>query len=225
MNGIIVTAVLTGISCLVGFFIPELSYSFACYKCRRKGYPGPIRIPGLQWKTVSLIFTAGITGLSRLLLPFDQAIFTILICYIAAFGICVDRLIRIIANEMLWVILAAGLTYRIHSGGLIGLMGSAGAMALVIAIFGLTMIFTYVRKGTAGVGMGDVKLAMIIAITVGFPGVFYFLTGMACVIGFYCVAGIKYGFLVRESTFPMCGHIMAGFLIALLWPYISITIL
>ncbi|WP_097003801.1 prepilin peptidase [Lacrimispora amygdalina] len=225
MNGIIVTAVLTGISCLVGFFIPELSYSFACYKCRRKGYPGPIRIPGLQWKTVSLIFTAGITGLSRLLLPFDQAIFTILICYIAAFGICVDRLIRIIANEMLWVILAAGLIYRIHSGGLIGLMGSAGAMALVIAIFGLTMIFTYVRKGTAGVGMGDVKLAMIIAITVGFPGVFYFLTGMACVIGFYCVAGIKYGFLVRESTFPMCGHIMAGFLIALLWPYISITIL
>lgn len=225
MNGILVTAVLTGMSCLVGFFIPDLSYSFACYKCRRKGYPGPLRIPGLQWKVVSLVFTAGVTGLSCLLLPFDQAIFTILICYIAAFGICVDRLIRIIANEMLWVILAAGLTYRIHSGGLIGLMGSAGAMALVIAIFGLTMIFTYVRKGTAGVGMGDVKLAMIIAITVGFPGVFYFLTGMACVIGFYCVAGMKYGFLVRESTFPMCGHIMAGFLIALLWPYISITIL
>ncbi|MDW2796677.1 hypothetical protein RZO55_03675 [Clostridium boliviensis] len=225
MNGILVTAVLTGMSCLVGFFIPELSYSFACYKCRRKGYPRPLRIPGLQWKAVSLIFTAGVTGLSCLLLPFDQAIFTILICYIAAFGICVDRLIRIIANEMLWVILAAGLIYRIHSGGLIGLLGSAGAMALVIAIFGLTMIFTYVRKGTAGVGMGDVKLAMIIAITVGFPGVFYFLTGMACVIGFYCVAGMKYGFLVRESTFPMCGHIMAGFLIALLWPYISITIL
>lgn len=225
MNEILVTAVLTGISCLVGFFIPELSYSFACYKCRRKGYPRPLRIPGHQWKAVSLIFTAGVTGLSCLLLPIDQAIFTILICYIAAFGICVDRLIRIIANEMLWVILAAGLIYRIHSGGLIGLMGSAGAMALVIAIFGLTMIFTYVRKGTAGVGMGDVKLAMIIAITVGFPGVFYFLTGMACVIGFYCVAGIKYGFLVRESTFPMCGHIMAGFLIALLWPYISITIL
>ena len=225
MNGILVTAVLTGMSRLVGFFIPDLSYSFACYKCRRKGYPGPLRIPGLQWKVVSLVFTAGVTGLSCLLLPFDQAIFTILICYIAAFGICVDRLIRIIANEMLWVILAAGLTYRIHSGGLIGLMGSAGAMVLVIAIFGLTMIFTYVRKGTAGVGMGDVKLAMIIAITVGFPGVFYFLTGMACVIGFYCVAGMKYGFLVRESTFPMCGHIMAGFLIALLWPYISITIL
>lgn len=225
MNGILVTAVLTGMSCLVGFFIPELSYSFACYKCRRKRYPRPLRIPGLQWKAVSLIFTAGVTGLSCLLLPFDQAIFTILICYIAAFGICVDRLIRIIANEMLWVILAAGLIYRIHSGGLRGLLGSAGAMALVIAIFGLTMIFTYVRKGTAGVGMGDVKLAMIIAITVGFPGVFYFLTGMACVIGFYCVAGMKYGFLVRESTFPMCGHIMAGFLIALLWPYISITIL
>lgn len=225
MNGILVTAVLTGMSCLVGFFIPELSYSFACYKCRRKRYPRPLRIPGLQWKAVSLIFTAGVTGLSCLLLPFDQAIFTILICYIAAFGICVDRLIRIIANEMLWVILSAGLIYRIHSGGLIGLLGSAGAMALVIVIFGLTMIFTYVRKGTAGVGMGDVKLAIIIAITVGFPGVFYFLTGMACVIGFYCVAGMKYGFLVRDSTFPMCGHIMAGFLIALLWPYISITIL
>lgn len=225
MNGILGTAVLTGMSCLAGYFIPELSYSFACYKCRRKGYPGPLSIPGLRWKGLSLIFTTGVTGLSCLLLPFDQAIFTVLISYIAAFGICVDRLIRIIANEMLWVILAAGLTYRIHSDGLRGLWGSAGAMVLVIVIFGLTMLFTYARKGTAGVGMGDVKLAMIIAITVGFPGVFYFLTGMACVIGFYCMAGMKYGFLVRDSTFPMCGHIMAGFLIALLWPYISITIL
>ena len=105
MNRILVTVVLTGMSCLGGFFIPELSYSFACYKCRRKGYPRPLRIPGRQWNVVSLIFTAGVTGLSCLLLPFDQAIFTILICYIAAFGICVDRLIRIIANEMLWVIL------------------------------------------------------------------------------------------------------------------------
>jgi len=225
MNGILGTAVLTGMSCLVGYFIPELSYSFACYKCRRKGYPAPLRSPDLWWKGLSLLFTAGVTGLSCFLLPFDQAIFTVLICYIAVFGICVDRLIRIIANEMLWVILAAGLTYRIHSNGLPGLLGSAGALLLVIVVFGFTMMFTYARKGTAGVGMGDVKLAMIIAVTVGFPGVFYFLTGMACVIGFYCLAGMKCGFLVRDSTFPMCGHIMAGFLIALLWPYISITIL
>lgn len=225
MNGILGSAVLTGMSSLVGYFIPELSYSFACYKCGRKGYPRPLKIPGLRWKGFSLIFTTGVTGLSSFLLPIDQAIFTVFICYIAAFGICVDRLIRIIANEMLWAILAAGVIYRIHSDGLGGLFGSAGAMVLVVVIFGLTMLFTYVRKGTAGVGMGDVKLAMIIGITVGFPGVFYFLTGMACVIGFYCLAGMKYGFLVRDSTFPMCGHIMAGFLIALLWPYIPTTIL
>nr|WP_288825217.1 hypothetical protein [uncultured Clostridium sp.] len=225
MNGILGTAVLTGVSSLVGYFIPELSYSFACYKCRRKGYQAPLKSNIYRWNGLSLVFTTGVTGLSCFLLPFDQAIFTVLISYIAAFGICVDRLIRIIANEMLWVILAAGLTYRIHSNGLPGLLGSAGALLLVIVVFGFTMMFTYARKGTAGVGMGDVKLAMIIAITVGFPGVFYFLTGMACVIGFYCLAGMKCGFLVRDSTFPMCGHIMAGFLIALLWPYISITIL
>ncbi len=225
MNGILGNAILTGMSCLIGYFIPDLSHSFACYKSRRKGYPRPQIRPGFWWRGLSMLFTTGVAGVSCFLLPFDQAIFVILICYIAIFGICVDRFIRIIANEMLWVILAAGLTYRIHSEGLNALWGSAGALLLVTAVFGMTMFFTFVRKGTTGVGMGDIKLAMIIAITVGWSGVFYFLVGMAGAIGIYCLAGMKCGLLVRDSTFPMCGHIMAGFLIALLWPHIPITFL
>ncbi|WP_159442043.1 prepilin peptidase [Clostridium sp. Marseille-P2415] len=163
-----------------------------------------------------MLFTAGITGMSGFLLPFDRALFVMIISNIAVFGICVDAFIRIIANEMLWVILAAGLCYRIYLGGPRALWGSAGALLIVIAVFGMTILFTFVRKGTPGVGMGDIKLAMIIAITVGWPGVFYFLTGMAGAIGIYCLAGMKCGFLARDSTFPMCGHIMAGFLIALI---------
>ncbi len=225
MNGILGSAALTGMSCLIGYLIPDFSHSFACYKSRQKGYPEPQRRFGFRWRRFSVIFIAGVTGISCFLLPPDQAIFAVLICYITVFGICVDSLIRIIANEMLWVILAAGLAYRIHLEGLRALWGSAGALLMVIAVFSMTMLFTYIRKGTTGVGMGDLKLAMVIAVTVGWPGVFYFLTGMACAIGMYCLAGMKCGFLARDSTFPMCGHIMAGFLTALLWPYILINIL
>ncbi|WP_313073758.1 prepilin peptidase [Lacrimispora sp.] len=225
MNGLIGSVILTGMSCLIGYSIPDFSHSFACYKSKQKGYPGPQIRPSLQWRGLSALFTASVTGMICFLMPSDQTIFAVFICYVAVFGICMDRLIRIIANEMLWVILAAGLTYRIYSDGLRALWGSAGALLLVIVVFSMTMLFTYARKGTAGVGMGDVKLAMVIAVTVGWPGVFYFLTGMACAVGIYCLAGIKCGFLVRDSTFPMCGHIMAGFLTALLWPYILINIL
>lgn len=225
MNGILGNAVLTGMSCLIGYLIPDFSHSFACYKSIQKGYSPPQAPPGFLWRGISLLFTVGFTGMSCFLLPSDQAIFAVLICYIAAFGICVDRLIRVIANEMLWVILAAGLIYRIHIDGLRALWGSAGALLLVIAVFGMTMLFTYFRKGSPGVGMGDIKLAMVIAVTVGWPGVIYFLTGMAGAIGIYCIAGIKCGFLARGSTFPMCGHIMAGFLTALFWPCILTNIL
>lgn len=224
MNGILGNAALTGMSCLSGYFIPDLSHSFARYKSNRKGYPMPRRRPDFRWRGLSMLFTAGVTGISCFLLPFDRALFVMIICNIAVFGICVDAFIRIIANEMLWIILAAGLCYRIYFGGLRALWGSAWALLLVIAVFGMTILFTFVRKGTPGVGMGDIKLAMIIAITVGWPGVFYFLTGMAGAIGIYCLAGMKCGFLARDSTFPMCGHIMAGFLIALFLPYIPVTI-
>lgn len=225
MSGILGNAVLTGLSFLIGYFIPDLSHSFACYKSKRKGYPMPRVRPDIRWRMFSMLFTGAAAGVSGYLLPLDQAVFFVIICHIAVFGICVDTYLRIIANEMLWVILAAGLFYRIYLGGLGALWGSAGALLLVIAVFGMTMLFTFVIKRTPGVGMGDIKLAMIIAVTVGWPGVFYFLTGMAAAIGIYCLAGIKCGFLVRESTFPMCGHIMAGFLIALIWPYIPFTIL
>lgn len=225
MSGMLGIAVLTGISCLIGYLIPDLSYSFAGYKSMRKGYPMPRRKPDFRWSMFSMLFTASAAGMSGYLLPIDQAVFVVMICHIAVFGICVDTFIRIIANEMLWVILAAGLFYRIYSGGLHALWGSAGALLLVIAVFGMTVLFTFAMKRTAGVGMGDVKLSMIIAVTVGWPGVFYFLTGMAGAVGIYCLAGMKCGFLVRESTFPMCGHMMAGFLIALLWPHILMTVL
>lgn len=225
MNGILENALLALMSGSIAYFIPKLSYSFACYKSRQKGYPLLWSAPGMRWKYFSMLFSAAVAGVSGCWMPIGQAVFVMIICHIAVFGICMDTFMRIIANEMLWIILAAGLSYRLYSGGLRALWGSAGALLLVIAVFSMTALFTFARKGTAGVGMGDVKLAMIIAITVGWPGVFYFLAGMAGTIGIYCITGVKCGWLNRGSTFPMCGHIMAGFLAALLWPHIPAAIM
>ncbi|MEY8353949.1 A24 family peptidase [Lachnospiraceae bacterium 54-53] len=225
MNGILEACLFAGLNSLIAYFLPDLANSFACYKNRKKGDPAPWREPDAGWRRTAALFAAAVAGAAGYWLPPDRVIFVMAVCHAAVFGVCVDALIRIIANEMLWVLLAAGLPYRIYSGGLRGLWGSAGALLLVIAVFGLTALFTFARKGTAGVGMGDVKLAMVIAVTVGWPGVFYFLAGVAAAIGIYCVIGVKCGWLSRGSTFPMCGQIMAGFLAALLWPSISTAVL
>ena len=89
------------------------------------------------------------------------------------------------------------------------------ALGVVILTFGLAMLGTMKLKGVFGVGMGDIKLAMVIALTVGWPGVLTFLGGMAIAIIVYCIVGLRARVLRKESFFPMCGMIMAGLLFAL----------
>lgn len=216
---------LVGLNCLVAYFLPDLANIFACYKSRKKGNLIWWRESDDRWKWASVLFTAAVGAAAGYWLPPERRIFVMIVCHTAVFGVCLDALIRIIANEMLWFLLAAGLPARIYFGGVSALWSSAGALLLVIAVFGVSALVTYAGKGTTGVGMGDVKLSMVIAVIVGWSGVFYFLAGVAAAIGIYCIIGVKCGLLSRNSTFPMCGQIMAGFLASLFWPFLSIAVL
>ena len=205
---------------LTGYFIPNYAYRFASYKCWRSGKEMQQEQWPMYFRTISaficsLLFLAAIH-----LMPLKLAILTSLLGVIAVFGFFVDSAIRIIANEMLLIMLLIGLSYRFLAGGVSSLLGSLGAMLLVILIFGAAAGFTYLKKGNGGVGMGDIKLAMVIAITVGYPGVLHFLIGLAFAVSIYCVVGLLSRRLLFGSLFPMCGHIMAGLLFALFRPYV-----
>lgn len=208
-------AILGGIG---SFLIPYLAYQYANYKRQKRGNePTEQRLS--QW--VSMV--AALIGIILAFvavheMPLWQGTFCILFYWFAVFGICVDSYIRIIGNEMLLAMLVLGICYRFLEGGIASFLGSMVGLAITIALFAAAAGITYIRRLSGGVGMGDVKLAMVISITVGWPNVRCFLGGMAAAMVAYIAICILFKKLSLHSTFPMCGPIMVGFLLALYQP-------
>ncbi len=203
-----------------GYAVPNLAEKMIQYKCAKRNQ-NPPSFYMLKWyKQILMILGVSLFALAAWKMPFAEAVIVCIFVMIALTATVIDIQIRIIANEMVLFLLVLGIIYRIVAGGIHSLLGSIGALAFIIAIFGGAAFITKVITKNIGVGAGDLKLALVIAITVGYSGVFYFLGGMAAALGVYCVAGLKLGLLTSKSTFPMCGHIMAGFLIAIFAPYV-----
>lgn len=208
-------ATLSGIT---SFLIPGLAYYYANYKMKKRGKEAPLQQLS-QWAPI--IATALGISLAWIALhemTFWESIFCILFYWFAVFGVCVDSHIRIIGNEMLIAMLGLGICYRLLEGGPSSFLGSLAGLAITTGLFAATAGITFIRRMSSGVGMGDIKLAMVIAITVGWPNVLYFLGGMAVVMILYIAFSVLSKRLLLHSAFPMCGPIMAGFLIALYQP-------
>lgn len=134
----------------------------------------------------------------------------------------VDVYMGIIPNESVLIILVAGIVYRMINGGLTSFKGSLLGLGFIVLVFGITGAIVYFTRGTIGVGAGDLKLAMVAAITLGFPGTLYLLLGMAIALLGYLAIKLATRTLVMGSSFPMAGQIMVGFIIALFYPHINI---
>jgi leader peptidase (prepilin peptidase)/N-methyltransferase len=205
---------------VTGFFIPAAAQKLIRYKCRKRNTEAPEFYFPAFYKCLFLILNAGLFAAAGLLMPLESACVVCIFVFIALVSVIVDMHLRIICNEVVLLIFVLGIIYRVIIAGFQGLLGSLAALGIVIAVFGIAVLVTKLLAKQTGVGAGDVKLAMAIAVTVGFTGVFYFLGGLAIAIVGYCVLGLIHRYLTTKSTFPMCGHIMAGFIIALFFPYI-----
>lgn len=216
-----ITGVFFSVGIAMGSIIPSLAWRIIRYKCikRHKEIPPVCK---LRWQIAMAILNVILFTLAGWKLPTAEAVMVCVFVLIAIISTLVDIEIRIISNEMVLLLLVSGVIYRIISGGAESLLGSLGALAIVIAIFGGSALISKRLMKDIGIGAGDLKLAMAIAITVGYPEVYTFLFGLAIAVGLYCVAGLKLCLLTRKSTFPMCGHIMAGFLFVLFMPYIQL---
>ncbi len=210
--------VLLGLGFISGLLIPEVSEEIIAYKLKKKGreVPEPLKLN----KLLLAVPNALLFALAAWLMPLPEALITCIFGYIALVAAVIDYRIRIICNEMVLLIFVLGIVYRVINGGVGSLLGSLGAFAIVLVVFGGAAVITRLIANDIGVGAGDIKLAMAIAVTVGFGGIFYFLGGIALAIGAYSIIGLNMHLLTTKSTFPMCAHIMFGFLAALFVPYI-----
>lgn len=207
---------------IIGFIIPYLAKKMIHYKCAIWSKNISAFKMLNRHKQMLIFLNASLFVLAGWQMPLAEAILVCAFILIALTATVVDTHIRIIANETVILMLILGIIYRIIVGGAYSLLGSLGALMFVVVIFGATAVITKLITKKTGIGAGDIKLAIAIAITVGYPGVIYFLGGMAFTIGVYCAAGLLLRMLTPKSTFPMCGHIMTGFLIVLFLPYIPL---
>ena len=141
---------------------------------------------------------------------------------IALISSWVDILIRIIPNEIVLIVAALGIVFRIVCAiaDPWSLLGGFVSFALTLGMFTLAMCIGKKRWNSPGVGAGDYKLAMIAAFTVGFPGIAYFYIALCItmlVYFAYMIARRSFGFFV---WFPMCSFLMIALLVGLIYSYI-----
>ena len=141
---------------------------------------------------------------------------------IALISSWVDILIRIIPNEIVLIVAALGIVFRIVCAIVDpwSLLGGFASFALTLGMFSLAMFIGRKRWNGRGVGAGDFKLAMIASFIVGFPGIAYFYIALCItmlVYFAYMIARRSFGFFV---WFPMCSFLMIALLVGLIYSYI-----
>lgn len=202
-----------------GTQIPTCVKKIIAYKCSARGRAVPEGVmEDRKLRLAALAADAVLTALAAAYMRPAAAVVAFLIIQIALVCIPVDWYIRIIANEAVLILLVLGILYRILAGGAASLLGSLGALALVTAIFGGSAAVMTALKGSPEVGAGDLKYAMVLAITVGWPGVIYLLAFFAAAVLIYIFLGMKMSALTMKSYFPMCLHLSVGLLGALFVP-------
>lgn len=204
--------------------MPEAGYRYACYKAEKKNIDRPEKTGAvlLQWGSVAAFATLTVFLIFMTSAPAWKMLFFVLFGAFAIMGVVVDSLIRIIGNEMLVVMLCFGIVYRVMDGGWHSALTAFVGVAFTTAFFAIAGVVVYLHKGVRGVGMGDVKLALVVAFTAGWPGTVYFALGTSAAMLLYVLYQayrnryqLHMIFDVR-NRFPMCLPIMTGFICSLI---------
>ena len=213
LNCLIRLIVGAALGAAAGTRIPGCVKLLAAYKCRKRGKPVPDGImDGRKTKLAAIAADTVLTALTAVFMAPAAAAAAFCILQIALTCVFVDWYLRIIANEAVVALLILGVIYRLLAGGFSSLLGSLEALALVTVLFGGCAAVMTAVKGSPEVGAGDLKYAMVLAITVGWPGVLYLLACFAAAVLVYVFAGMKMRLLTMKTYFPMCLHLSVGLL-------------
>ncbi len=151
---------------------------------------------------------------------FYEFILVSIMCILAVFGARIDERIRIIPNELVLLILVIGIVNQLATGGLRSLGSGLLALIITAGIFFSSAFTTRLLSGSIGIGAGDIKLAMVLSLMLGFENVYLFLMGIVLFLVFYIIIGFSTKTIWVGSTFPMCIQIMGGCIIAMYEPVI-----
>jgi leader peptidase (prepilin peptidase)/N-methyltransferase len=199
---------------LSGFLLPQIACRIAWLKCVRCGkeFSEDSRFDSLLLRLILSLVMAGTWAYGSLVIrnPLHAALLGLLTA-IAVLISLIDLRIRIIPNEMVAALVAAGVLFQILRNGAPALLPSLLAMLI-------TMIVFTVAAGAIGagkVGAGDVKLAGAMALALGYPGILTAMGMMGALLFVYCLIGLAAKKLTLRSMFAFGPFLMGGMIVSL----------
>lgn len=199
----------------VGMDIPGICDKIIAYKNRKRKSEGLKR--HFNGNIISMLFVSvngilwGFAGFG-----FDSTLIAILASLIFTVAILIfliDLQIRLIPNELVMIMLGLGIAFQVTYFGL------AALLPALICMLALGLLFFIVGNfvGLNQVGAGDIKLAAVMGLTLGYPNITIALIGMSLALLAFCLSGLLLKRLTIYSTFALAPFMMFGMISALLY--------
>ena len=215
MTATMMTALLAAaLGAAAGAALPAAGERIAAYKCRRKGRvpePAP-RYTGAAARAVCLLCNGIGWGLCLYAGTWLPGVLAAAEWSIGILLILLDLRLRILPNELLAALAAGGLALQLSLHGPAGLPGALFAMLAV----GMGFLALGNFMGLYKIGAGDVKLAAIMALALGFPQVFAGLMAMAASMFVFCGIGLLTRRITLKSMVPFGPFLVPGLQIGML---------
>jgi leader peptidase (prepilin peptidase) / N-methyltransferase len=201
------------IGSMVGLTIPKLSIILIEKKLAIKNLTRKRSVLDAKWFLVAMTAAngllwgiAGFAASSVLVAGIIGCLITLAILFTI-----IDLSIHIIPNELLLVTGAIGIAFQLVVYDPKHLLFALASMVVIFSVFLVLGLVIGLHK----IGAGDVKLAGIMGLVLGFPNIMYGILLMAIALLTYCVVGITIGKLTHVSMFPFAPFLMFGMIGAL----------
>lgn len=149
------------------------------------------------------------------------SVFAVILFSLALMIIIIDIRIRIIPNELVVVMFAAGVLFQLTQYGWKALLIAILTMVVLMAFFLITMAV----MGKGKVGAGDIKLAGVMGVVLGYPLILTGIIVMAIATLAYCMIGFKMCRLNKNSMIAYGPFMMLGLIATLVTVILNTPVL
>jgi leader peptidase (prepilin peptidase) / N-methyltransferase len=184
--------------------LPLVSYALLRGRCRGCGVRIPLRYPAVELVTAALAASCGLAfGLTL------DALVAAFFCAVLVAISATDLEHRIIPNRIVVpaaaVVLAAQTALHPSPEWALGALGAAGFLFVAALVY------------PAGMGMGDVKLALVMGAMLGRTVTVALMVGMVAAVVPSLVLFARHGARARKMGIPLGPFLALGSVVALFW--------
>jgi leader peptidase (prepilin peptidase)/N-methyltransferase len=205
--------ILQGIAGFVlGLLIPSITRRIIRYKCVKRNVALKESRLDERWFQIILCIGNGILwAVAALKLAPASSVLCSVLFTLAIMFAFIDIRIHTVPNELLAFTLVTGVLFQSVEFGVSSLLTASICMIVLMLLYLLTGFILGMDK----IGAGDVKLAGVMGLALGYPSIITAILVMSISILLYCAIGIWIKRLTLVSMFPFAPFMMFGFVVSL----------